>query len=141
MRVLAIDPGGTSGWAIINTEFNPPVERYGECAGLPKFFHFLDQINPGEYDLIVCEDYLINNKKFDHQFSRAETIQVIGVVRYISWLLKIPLKMQPNNVKKAGYGYIGRPNQHKHFMDAVVHGIYWGVKAKKLDVTKLKMGA
>jgi hypothetical protein len=135
MIIVAFDPGGTTGWAIFNTEANPPVTMMGECKGMNAFFKWLKD-HPA-FDQAIVEGYLINNKKFDHQFTRAETIQVIGAIKLWAWQNNIPLKEQPNTIKNPAYGWLGIPNKHKHNEDALVHGIYWMVKNKHLNVSDL----
>lgn len=96
MRILAIDPGATCGWALINRYHF--AARSGTCPleGLPNLLH--DTLA----SCLVCEDFVIRPQQVRTQDPRVPAAVGIGMVRYHSIIHNISLHMVQPSVKSAG---------------------------------------
>jgi hypothetical protein len=100
MRVLAVDPGGTTGWMVWNNALasnggHPQVEMWGEC-NFEQFVTLLDQWAESVFDVIVCERYTVtaNTLKKSRQY---EALELIGVLRADAYLRGVPFVLQEQN--------------------------------------------
>lgn len=101
MRIISIDPGGTTGWTIFDIERDGTdykvaedvKEHFVNSGQLEKPNHhstlwrFLDQHQP---DLIVMERY----EKRNNDFSLLISVEYIGVVKLWCQVNDVPLVMQ-----------------------------------------------
>lgn len=132
MILLGIDPGTTTGWALIELE---------ERRIRPKGFGVtkdMTLLEIEEYfiqaDKVICEtwetrpDYA-RRGAFDYDSMPAP--QVYGAVRTLTAIHKKELVPQSSSLKPVAYGYIGKkyqkgkPNMHK--WDALAHAAYHAV--------------
>lgn len=96
MRLFAVDPGITTGWAIL--EDGQPTEM-GEMQ-VTEFYDFLNTDSKWVDALphyVIIEDYLIRPPEargFDHSWSRAVPIQVIGAVQCWARRHHLPVELQ-----------------------------------------------
>lgn len=132
MRILAFDPGGTTGVVTLNSEDKVPLEEYEELS-IPGLYRKLD--NPPEtwttVDLVIIEDFTIDPKKWKaHEHSRVPTIKVIGAIEFFAWRYDRKTFLQNRSIKPVGYGWLGMQNAHGHWQDAFVHGMYYMIKRK-----------
>lgn len=123
MKLLAIDPGESNGWALFNGK---ELELSGTVVA-DELFKMLEII-PVSY--VVYESYrlysthakqMINNNFF--------TVQVIGVIKYICGKRGIKYSEQPALIKKSINDNYLRENglymPSDHRRDAIRHGIYF----------------
>lgn len=137
MKLLGIDPGKTTGWAILNLDeesrkLTPGV--FGESTDESALeIQRLIQ----ECDLVVIESFLLRptyarKGKFDYDDMVAP--RVIGAVQTLCKMNDTEYKMQPASVKPVGYGFAGltykkgKSGKGVHQLDALVHAVYYAVK-------------
>lgn len=94
MRVLAVDPGGTTGWMLWGGDPGH-LDDWGECSPTD-FFQLLNCIACGWLDAIVCERYTVtaNTLKKSRQ---TDALELIGVLKYEAWQRDIPFVLQQQN--------------------------------------------
>jgi len=136
-RVLALDPGGSTGWAVVHQDESrkTKVVDFGilrkdlTLTGIEHWF--------AKVDLVVCESFLTRPKEartgaFD--YDPMETSQVIGVAKVLARLHSVPIVEQSASVKPVGYGFANQKyvkgKKNMHAWDAVAHGIYYLVRQK-----------
>ena len=100
MRVLAVDPGGTTGWVIWSDEVSlqadgSHIELWGEDE-FETFIDLLDDEPCSELDAILAERYTItpNTIKKSRQY---EALELIGVLRAEAYRRNIPFVLQQQN--------------------------------------------
>lgn len=137
MRILALDPGHTTGYCVITVnEKTAKLVNVGESKDM--LLNDLDgEFGHPDLTAIICEDFLIDPNKsrggsFDQ--SRMPTIQTIGIVKLKAQQNQVKCVMQQNNIKPAGYGFAGltyrRGARGVHQQDAIAHGMYYLVRNK-----------
>lgn len=118
MRVIALDPGGTTGYAIAVLD---DPRSFGFCYAQKKFdeaglSRLITQIHPHH---IVCEDFEYRNK------ARAgldlTPVKLIGVVNYLCQIMRYELTMQKAAVGK-GHFTDDRLKQLQVYQKGVPHG-------------------
>lgn len=145
MKLLAIDPGESMGWAIFNSN---KLIAYGteklSKPDMPELFEWLTY--PGEdtvidnIDVLVIERYIMRPKSaggFNHDWNSGFTLQVIGGLKSWAAFNKIKIKEQNSSIKSAASGWAtGKPyvkKANQHYLDAVLHGVYYLVKECKVS--------
>lgn len=126
MRFIAVDPGGTTGWA----EFNDGVlQNLGELKE-DALYPWLELQSP---DLWVIENYRIRPKKltkgFQHVWSSVVPAQVIGAFKYQAYLTNAEIVLQepaikPLGAKCAGLEYT-TDAKRQHQTDALYHAFFY----------------
>jgi hypothetical protein len=134
VKILAIDPGKTTGWAEINVE--DQVISLG-IFGNTKDTTLVELIpNIKEADVVVCEAWLTRPKNLQRgafDWDPMITPQVIGSLTTLCKALerKAPVKQQPS-IKPVGYAFAGMKylagKQGTHWQDALAHAVYYAVK-------------
>lgn len=133
--LLAIDPGGTVGWAKLNIETAMPIE-FGE-EKIETEWGFEQWLNPHLPDAIVVEDYFIRpasmqRSKYAHSWDKGVALRQIGAVKYHCYQFDIPFALQQPSQKPMGYKIMGKEyvkgkaGQHK--FDAIAHGVLYIAK-------------
>ena len=134
---LAIDPGITTGWALMQ-EGKP--KAMGKVP-FEEVFDFLLEDRWKEIQLYVVENYRIRPQNLTggwmHQWSNGEPLQVIGAVKCIAQARSAQVVLQepailPLAAKVTGFPY----NPKKHVDDehsAVLHGAYYWFKENGPD--------
>lgn len=155
MKILAIDPGETSGMVRLDIS---NLVRLGEVRQgvIPVFVRAVDPATlyrelegPGIYDAVVIEEFRLYPWLATHQsYSTLPTVKVIGVVEYLCAKYDTPLYSQRADIKKearsiaeatgwkmkdrslgSGKGKYRGPDFDypgpQHPRDALAHGIYW----------------
>ena len=135
MRVLGLDPGHTTGYAVIEiNEKLPSLKSIGESKD-PTMLEIREFFE--NCDIIVYEDFLLNPKKAmrgDFNNSRLLTIQVIGAIVSLAAQHQKQTVKQMNSVKPVGYGWAklkysaGKKGMHQQ--DALAHAMYYCVSKK-----------
>ena len=135
MKILGIDPGKTTGWAIV--EWNDDksykdIFKMGESRDV----NLLDLTEMfQEADQVVFENFLVRpGKARDGSFDWDPMItpQVIGSVKLLCRLHDRPIAEQSPSVKPPGYGFAGIPYKKAkkgvHIQDAIAHAFFFAVK-------------
>ena len=135
MKVLGIDPGKTTGWAILT--FDLPlvsVELFGIGEIDEKFFNqWLDAVIP-TVDYVVVEDFIINpNVKAwantTSKINNTNTAKLIGRIQYACHIHSKPVDLQSPSDKPFAYTLIGLPyvqgKKKQHSNDAQAHARLW----------------
>lgn len=133
---LGIDPGETTGWALLRPQMviapiGPGGRWQGPVKGLEPLTHFLEAL-PEIPDAIIFERYVISDLTRMQNSGEIPTIQAIGIVKSYAFRNKIKLVDQLRTVKKQGYGWT--PHNKKpgakavsHERDAEAHVAYYQV--------------
>lgn len=121
MKILAIDPGETSGVCI----FKNPKEFETKSIG-KSFKEVADLIHSTKPDLVVYERFtLYPSHAKALVWDEMYTSQTIGVIRYVCELLNIPTVVQSASDKE----YVVYPKDYKfpndHEKDAYGHAWYY----------------
>jgi hypothetical protein len=143
MRIMGVDPGGTTGIAIIDVEwdenrYEPPptthlfntqiVSSWGtgpESVG----WQMRDLIENYAPELIVVEKFIITQQTV--RFTRQpDALWIIGGTRFIADTLEIPVHMQPSSLAKTTWdskrlqssGW-AKVVKQKHARDALRHAL------------------
>jgi len=124
---LALDPGGSTGWATF-TEAGNGITM-GTCKNRDQVYTLLKNIKPS---CIIMEDW-VTQQNAALGGDRLEVLRVIGAVEFYCHIRQIPLHEQPNTIKPVGYMWAGvakaRSKADSHERDAYVHGVYYLQKA------------
>ena len=141
-RLLALDPGHTTGWAFFrNGHLHSNGQTHG---GATSIRDLLETIKPTH---VVMERYVIYAWKLkQHSMSDVPTLQLIGQIKLLCQLYKVPLFEQTaqqakgfatdDKLKKWAMYFEG----DKHGVDAIRHGVVYllfpksTVKGKKHKV-------
>ena len=133
MRILGIDPGGTTGLAIIH--INEKVLRLTYC-GTSRDETLVDQEDLfKEADIIVCEDWktrpgMARTGAFDGD--RMPATRVLGAAQTLARLSGKQFVLQAASIKPVGYGWSNQKYQKgkkgMHTQDAVAHAVYYAVQ-------------
>jgi acyl carrier protein len=124
-KFLALDPGGTTGYAVFNEE--------GNCIDMGEVFtkeELRELLNDTKPTTVICEDWK-TKKDVRLGGDPLETVRIIGRVE--EWCdtqtPKVRVVLQLNTVKGIAYKMAGavKPKNKKleHRMDAYVHGVYF----------------
>lgn len=130
MRILGVDPGDTTGWAIL--EKGEPVE----IGTLKKdeFYEMIPQILAKDIDVCVIEDYIVR-PEWGNKWKKTDTPQKIGAIRLICTEMKLRCVVQQPSIKPVGYGWAGmtyvKGKKGTHVMDAIAHARYFYGKHSK----------
>jgi len=129
-KLLSIDPGETTGWAIF---IEGQLEDYGHINIIEDGFYSIRYLFKEDwYNYIVVEDYKVYPHRLkEHSLSALITPRVIGAVEYIANEKETKLSFQMAGTAKGfvtndklrqwGYWIKGQ----KHSRDAIRHGCYW----------------
>jgi hypothetical protein len=134
MSLLAIDPGETNGWALLDKQgelvVNSHGPQLGQIRGEDNLDDFLLSLDPFP-DVVVIEEYRVN-PKYNHAMSKVHTIQAIGRIKSICRQKGIKAIELRTADKYVGYKFLKtkQPSNHKisHQFDALALGTFWAVK-------------
>lgn len=133
MRILGIDPGKNTGYAVIEV-----IDKKIKATGLvgtdrdEKVDNIKDLIP--DVDVVVMEDFLIRPDKarkgyFDYNNMVAP--RVIGKIEMLCELHSVPLEKQQASLKPPAYGFANMKYQKgkkgMHWQDAFAHACYYAV--------------
>ena len=134
VKLVGIDPGGTTGWAIIYVEDKKiSLGLFGTTKD-PQLLDIKEHL--ADADIVIYEGFWIRPRmahagSFD--WSQMSTPQVIGSLLVLCRELGIQtIKQQPSQ-KVPGYGlakmkYV-KGKQGQHWQDALAHAVFYAVKA------------
>jgi hypothetical protein len=128
--LCAVDPGGTTGWAVYDIQSQQPVEM-GETKA--------DNISPwlvsmNGISIWVVEDYFVRPPSmqkggYDHSWDKGETLRIIGKIEHNSFLTSSEFHLVQPSQKVMGYKRIGMEYKKgkggMHMYDALAHGKLW----------------
>jgi hypothetical protein len=131
-RYMAIDPGGTCGFAIFDEATGVPL-GFGEVKRGPEFFDLLESENVGLY---VVENWRVRpsydkGKKMNSwspYWDEALTARDIGAVEYHAYRTGRVIHIQEPSIKSTASKWYGLPNDSSHQMNAMLHGVYYATK-------------
>lgn len=132
MKLLAFDPGGTTGWCTF-VDGNP--REYGQIK-FDELMSWLDDITAP--DIIVYENFQVYSHKAVHLIgSKLETVQAIGIIKSYAHKNKCKLIEQRPQIKKIAQMWTGvtPPKNHdqSHWIDAYNHGAYYLIKNNVME--------
>jgi len=99
MRILAVDPGGTTGWALCD-EVTFPLVHSGQEVDQFKFCAMVDSYVEVEVDIIICESYTVTPAtiKLSREYA---ALEIIGTLRYLAKKHERKFKLQsPASAKR-----------------------------------------
>lgn len=141
MRILVIDPGGTNGFCTA-TDWVP--DNVGEW-DKDQLYDTLERL--GDFDLVICEDYIIrkpeSNHNFNHNWAKGETLRLIGAIEHACWQHGVELIFQQASIKPAASKMTGgrvpyvKGKKGMHMYDALLHLMYYALKQKKIPIERL----
>ena len=134
LKLLAVDPGelyvGIAefvGWEVMNTSVLPPNDA------VDMIWRGLEN---GHYDQVVMESWRTYTEAL---WTECLTVEVIGAVKHKARQCGVPVKMQPNTIKRpaaarmlshgiefpASLAAISTVRLRQHPTDACMHGYWW----------------
>lgn len=150
MTYLAIDPGGTTGWALFD-ELGDTI-GFGKVKGHDEFLDWLESTTEryGKgIETLVLENYKVGRSggsQFTHSFGDVPTLQLIGAIKRVAKKASIPIVEQTPNDMYMGLRHLGLWTRYRgggkalHVPDeqsALAHGVYYltkiGVRKHRLD--------
>lgn len=95
MRIIAVDPGSTTGYAIHDSKYHRFMsEQAPAYLALTRVKHALDHDIP-QTDLVVCESFHISAQTLKKtRAGSMDAIETIGALRYICRTRGIPFETQ-----------------------------------------------
>lgn len=132
-QLMAVDPGGTTGWAIYDIPSQSPIV-FGEVKG-GDFYEWLRDYTP-DISTWVVEDYFVRPQGkaggFQHHWDKGETFRKIGAIEYAAFLQGAEFYLQQPSLKPIAYKHINmeykKGKKGMHIYDALAHGKLWLVK-------------
>ena len=120
MIVLALDPGHTTGWAVLTEE---KIVATGMFPGYNELEELLEKYKP---EMAVLEDFTLYPwKSHALAWSQLETVQNLGVMKFILDRTEVPYVLQKALlVKKLGKRLLHKCSS-QHERDAITHGILY----------------
>ena len=142
MKVLAMDPGGTTGWALIDDNI---LTHAGEVKDT-EFYEWLRELSPVGIDALVIEDYKIRPEqlvgKYQHTWSSGQTLRFIGALVYWGVQHGVVTALQLPAIKPVASGLTGLPyvkgKRNQHSIDAALHGFFYLIHTHKVNPALLK---
>jgi len=119
MVVLALDPGHTTGWAVLTEE---KVVATGLFPGYDELLEILQKYCP---EVAVIEDFVLHPWRANAlAWNQLWTVQILGVMKYLLDEQSIPYELQSSSlVKRTSKRLVGYTSDHER--DAVTHGIVY----------------
>lgn len=133
MIILGLDPGATTGWAVLKVEERKLIPlNFGETRDqtLVEIKHLFD-----ECDLVVYETFNIRPeyaRKGKFNWNAMPAPQAIGSLQTLAALAQKKVVGQSPSLKPPGYAIIGQTYKKgkagMHSTDAMAHAAYYAVK-------------
>lgn len=138
-RLLCLDPGHTTGWAVFEQgKFAAAGHSATEAKGWKEIDDLFSDINP---TMLIYENYRVYSHKLErHSNSEVYTLRLVGVIEYLAEVkFRIPYFNQmasqakgfvsDEKLKAWGMYQIG----YKHARDAIRHGCHFLLFDKALE--------
>lgn len=146
-RLLAIDPGKATGWAVLNYDCGEPanlVEAWTTHDGIEGFsdmyWNTRDHANGAEllsdtFDDVVCEGFVLRNNGFVPALNAVEIIGFLkGMGESVNWQLRTDKALVPDRIlKEHGLWQTGKMVGHtdgRDCNDAIIHGLAYLFKTR-----------
>lgn len=150
MKIVAIDPGETTGWSVWDTETYTKIEG-GQTAlwefidnlqiGLMEDAPRLPILRPGavpfaDVERIICEDWVIYQKEAEAgslNWDKCRTARGIGAIELIARMTGIPITLQGASIKDAAIAmgaeeqFVAPLHENRHENDSAMHAVFWMV--------------
>lgn len=140
MRILGLDPGGTTGWAIIEyDDSSVKLIDKGQIEGsLKGFLHYnWSDLIFRDFDMIVCESFTLREGVYGADLSPVYIIGALEALYPQTEIIYQEPKLKPlcdnDRLKTMGLYTAGQG----HAMDAVRHAIIYLRNKKHLPTLKL----
>ena len=125
---IGIDPGNTTGWAVVDSKTGDIREL--KHITFDDISQFLAEYNWSQVDRVIMEDFrLFPNKAKDQSGSDFQVVQVIGMVKQVLSGKNIPIFMQMSSIlsiaeRQAGIK-IPKKHSESHKIVALLHTRFW----------------
>ena len=94
MRIMGVDPGVTTGVAILDVDFKAQKILSEGAEDVIGYVRLVEIIKYGRPDLIVCEEFVLyEGKRAVQSYSNFPAAKREGVVEYACELCSIPIKL------------------------------------------------
>lgn len=129
-KLMAVDPGATTGWALFTTDSQKP-SSVGECRK-EDLYDWLDEYN--DVEVWVVEDYIIRppSRKqggHEHFWDKGDTLRYIGAIQRHAHSTGAEFHKQQASLKPLAYKQMGADYQKgkkgMHIYDAIAHGAHF----------------
>ena len=133
MRILAFDPGDTTGVAIVSSQVTDEGPRASfemmTQMTLNELIQWTATFNE-EVDLIIYERFIVFRQKAKQQTgSKMQVSQAIGVIKALAARLQVPIVEQGPDIKRPALAWSGitMPGVHAqtHKVDAALHAFFY----------------
>lgn len=131
MKILGVDPGGTTGYFLANFLNQKDVELIRmEAVSEGKFFQWVDLLGmpPLEFDIMALEDFIARPSFTDGRWTELPVAKQIGALQYRCHQLGKPCVMQQPIIKPTGYALLGmkyvKGKKNMHMQDAAAHAYF-----------------
>lgn len=133
MRLLCLDPGGCTGYAIFTLSDTDPLTlvEYGQIErGLEGFLDWWESRTPGEFDVVVAENFILDQRR--EVSPELVGLRILGALKVL-----FPGFLSPRNqmMKHAPDPFLRKHglyvNGMKHARDAIRHGVAWAKVTKR----------
>jgi len=138
--VLGIDPGITTGYAIVQGPHDSPawftlpkvgsvrITKVGKKYVFDKFYELLDALPWDKLTHVVCEDFIMRPGFREQNWTSLETAKMIGMVMRECHTHSTPCIIQQPNLKRVGERLSGLKRKSdsdptRHYIDAANHGV------------------
>lgn len=131
MRLLALDPGETTGYAVLDSDGSirkTPMPTgdmpFGLLSGLERLTKFLFKQNPKDFDAVIIEKYtVLPTKVSSHIGSEVETVQAVGICKAFAYCAGIPFHLS-SPTKNPIYAKWSGMNPEKMGSHSKTHWVY-----------------
>lgn len=143
MKLLAFDPGGTTGFAEMQRRSGVSLSEWEklqvgyrtDCKDNPD--QIVELLMYKKPDIIVCEQFRLYPWKAKAQaWSQLTESQIIGAVKCYAKIYNVPCYMQTTGERDMGYMYgsvphLPKSNPANHAHDAWAHACNWVINTHK----------
>jgi hypothetical protein len=151
MKILSLDPGGTTGWALYNSEV-PELESMFKCGQIgPEQHHeaLWSLLVARTVDLIVCESFQYRNGLDKAELISCEYIGIVMLFKAKHPHIRVVFQtaaqgkvtktsfVKERHLEKLGL-YVPRM---KHAMDGYGHLLFYAINGGNPDLAELRMKA
>jgi hypothetical protein len=137
-RLLCLDPGETTGWAVFE---EGKLTAAGQARTIESWDVINDLFNDVNPTMVLYENYRVYAHKLErHSNSEVYTLRLVGVIEFIcEVILKVPQYNQmaqqakgfTNDDKLKAWGFYKKGQRHSR--DAIRHGCYFLLFDKALE--------
>lgn len=151
MKIVAVDPGETTGWSVWETEGLKKLD-----GGQTPLWEFIDDLQialmennelleitrPSALpfvgvERIICEDWVIYQKEAEAgalNWDKCRTARGIGAIELIARITGTPITLQGANIKDAAVAmgaedqFVSPLHENRHENDSTMHAVFYMVK-------------